>query len=92
MEKKSRPFFQTKSNEKIAFVKILETFQNFSSSIVKNLNIQRDETHLSKTAQDNPVLACIVKFSKRPSIVTVKRRMEATSNKSLLNINKDINF
>ena len=91
--KESLPFFQTiKSKEKITLVEngeiissdieVAKTFQNFSSSIVKNLNIQRDETRLSKTTQENPVLACIEKFSKHPSIVSIKKLMEATSNKS----------
>ena len=60
---------------------VAKTFQNFFSSIVKNSNIQRDETHLSKTTQDNPVLVCTEKFSKHPSIVSTKKRMETTSNK-----------
>ena len=48
-----------KSKEKITLVEndeiissniqVAKTFQNFCSSIVKNLNIQRDETHLFKT-------------------------------------------
>ena len=60
---------------------VAKTFQNFFNSIVKNLDIQRDEAHLSKTTQKNPVLACIEKFSKHPSIVSIKKRMETTSNK-----------
>ena len=40
---------------------VAKIFQNFFSSMMNNLNIQRDETHLSKTTQDNPVLACIEK-------------------------------
>ena len=82
---------QIKSKEKVTLVEndeiisidieVAKTFQNFFSSIVKNLNIQRDETHLSKTTQDNPVLECIEKFSRHPSIVSIKKRMETTSNK-----------
>ena len=87
------PLFSNKikSKEKITLVEndeiissdieVAKTFQNFFSSIVKNLNTQRDETHLSKTTQENPVLACIEKFSKHPSIVSIKKRMETTSNK-----------
>ena len=70
-----------KSKEKITIVEnyeiisseieVTKTFQNFFSSIVKNLNIQRDEAHLSKTTQDNPVLACIEKFSMHVSIVSI---------------------
>ena len=62
-------------------IEVAKTFQNFFSSIVKNLNIQREETHLSKTTQENPVLAYIEKFSKHPSIASIKKRMERTSNK-----------
>ena len=67
------PLFSNKfkSKEKVTLVEndeiissdidVAKTFQNFFSSIVKNLNIQRDEIHLSKTTYDNPVLACIEK-------------------------------
>ena len=91
--KRISPLFSNKikSKEKITLVEnneiissdieVAKTFQNFFSSIVKNLNTQRDETHLSKTTQENPVLACIEKFSKHPSIVSIKKRMETTSNK-----------
>ena len=44
------------------------------------MNIQRDETNFSKTTQDNPVLACIEKLSKHPNMVSIKKRMETTSN------------
>ena len=62
-------------------IEVAKTFQNFFSSIVKNLNIQKEETHLSKTTQENPVLVCIEKFSMHPSKVNIKKRTEATSNK-----------
>ena len=65
-------------------IDVAKIFQNFFSSIVKNLNIQRDETHLSKTTQENPVLACIEKFSKHLSIVSIKI--------SLLNMKTERNF
>ena len=92
MEKIS-PLFSNKikSKEKITLVendeiissdiKVAKTFQNSFSSIVKNSNIQRDETHLSTTTQDSPVLACIEKFSARPSIISIQKRMETKSNK-----------
>ena len=91
--KRLSPLFSNKikSKEKITLVEndeiissdieVAKTFQNFFSSIAKNLNIQRDETHHSKTTLENPVLACIEKFSKHPSIVSIKKRMETTSNK-----------
>ena len=59
----------------------IEVAKTFFSSIVKSLCIEEDETHLSKTTQDNPVLACIEKFFKHSSIVGIKKRMETTSNK-----------
>ena len=70
--KKSRPFFQSKSNQRKRshlqkMMEVAKTFQNLFSSIVKDLYIQRDETHLSKITQDNPVLACIETFSKDAS-------------------------
>ena len=80
-----------KSKEKITLVENNEiistdieaakTFQNFFRSIIKNFNIQRDKTHLSKTTQDNPVLVCVEKFSKHPSIVSMKKRMVRNINK-----------
>ena len=91
--KKISPLFpnKIKSKEKITLVEndeiissdieFAKTFQNFFSSIAKNLNIQRDKTHLSKTTQDNPVLACIEKFSTHPIIISIQKCMETNSNK-----------
>ena len=91
--KKISPLFskKVKSKEKVTLVEndeiissdieVAKNFRNNFSSIVNNLNIQRDETHLSKTTQDNPVLACIENVSKHSSIVSIKKRMETTSNK-----------
>ena len=88
--KRISPLFSNKikSKEKITLVEndeiissdieVAKTFQNFFSSIVKDFNIQKDETHLSKTTQENPVLACIEKFAKHPSIASIKKRMETT--------------
>ena len=81
--KKSHPLFSNKikSKKKITLaendeiissdVEVTKTFQTFNSSIVKNLNTQRDKTHLSKTTQYNPVLACNAKFSMHPSIISI---------------------
>ena len=91
-EKKIAPFFKkSKSKEKITLVEnyeiisseieVAKTFQNFFSSIVKNLNIQRDEAYLSKTTQDNPVLACTEKFSTHPNIINIQKCIETNSNK-----------
>ena len=60
---------------------MIQRSQNFFSSIVKNLNIQRDEKHRSKTTQDNSVFACIEKFSEHPSIISINKRMETDCNK-----------
>ena len=91
--KKISPLFpnKIKSKEKITLVEndeiissdieVAKTFQNFFSSIVKNLNIQRDKTHLFKNTEDNPVLACIEKFSTHLSIISIQKRMETNSNK-----------
>ena len=91
--KRISPLFSNKikSKEKIILVEndaiissdteVAKAFQNFFSSITKNLNTQRDETHLSKTTQENPVLACIEKFPKHPSIVSIKKCMETTNSK-----------
>ena len=99
-EKISPPFSnKIKSKEKITLVgndeiissdiEVAKTFQNFFRSIVKSLTLQRDETHLSKTTQDNPVLACIEKFSTHPSIISIQKR---NSKNSLLNMKKEKNF
>ena len=71
------------NNEIISsYIEVAKTFQNLFSSIVKTSNIQREEeTHLSKNTQINLVLACFEKFSKHPSIISIKKRMEITSNK-----------
>ena len=73
-------------------IEVAKTFQNFFSSIAKNLNIQRDETRLSKTTQVNPVLACIEKFSKHPSIVSIKNVWKQPVTNYLLNMKTERNF
>ena len=67
--KKISPLFskKIKSNEIITHAEddeiissdteVAKAFENFFSSTVKNLNIKREETHPSKTTQNNPVLA-----------------------------------
>ena len=62
-------------------IEVAKTFPNFFSSIVKNLNIQKDETYFSETTQGNSVLASIEKFSKHASIINIGKRMETNSNK-----------
>ena len=93
MEKKVSPLFSNKieSKETITLVEndelissdieVAKTFQNFFSSIVNNLNIQRDEAHLSKTTEDNPLFSCFEKFSTHPSIISIQKCMETNSNK-----------
>ena len=80
---KSKEVITLVGNDKIisSDIEVAKTFQSCFSSIFKNLNIQREERHLSKTTQDNLVLACIEKFSKDPSIISIKKRMETNSNK-----------
>ena len=92
-EKNVSPLFSNKieSKEKITLVEndgiissdieVAKTLQNFFSSIVNNLNIQRDETHLPKTTQDNPLFAGFDKFSTHPSIISIQKGMEKNSNK-----------
>ena len=103
--KRSQHFFSNKlkSKEKITLaendeiipsdIKVGKTFQNFFSSIVKNLNIQRDETHLYKITQDNPVLVCTGTFSKHPGIVCIKKTVwKQPVTNSFLNMNKERNI
>ena len=102
MEKNLAPFFKQNKKEKTTLkengeiissdIEVAKTFQNFFSSIVKNLNIQRDETHLSKATQDNPVLACIEKFSTDPSVIIIQKRMETSSNKFSFKYEERKNF
>ena len=74
-------------------IEVAKIFQNFFSSIAKNVNIQRDETHFSRTTQDNPVLTCIEKFSKHPSIVSTKKNLwKQPVTNSLLNMKKEISY
>ena len=58
-------------------VKLRKLKDSIINELRENQRDERDETHLSKTTQENPV----EKFSKHPSIVSIKKRMEATSNK-----------
>ena len=80
---KSKEWITLIENDEIisSDIEVAKTFQNFFSTIVKNLNKQTDETHLSKTTQDNPVLACIEKFSTHPIIISIQKCMETNSNK-----------
>ena len=82
MEKSKEKITLVENDEIISSdIEVAKAFENFFNSIAKNLNIKRDETHFTKTTQDNPVLACIEKFSKHTSIISIKKRMETNSNK-----------
>ena len=59
------------SNDK----KVAETFDEFSSNVVKYLNISQNPYLFSETSQTDPVLQYIEKFSKHPSIINIKKRM-----------------
>ena len=73
-------------------IEVAKTFKNFFSSIINNLNIQRDETHLSKTTQGNPLFACFEKSSTHLSIISIQKCMETNSNKFSLSMKKERNF
>ena len=72
--KKISPLFSNKIKSKKKKITLVENIEIISS------DIEVEETHLPKTTH-NPVLACIEKFSKHPSIVSIKKCMETTSNK-----------
>ena len=55
--------------------KVAETSQKFFSNVLKCLNISQNPSIISGTSQTNPVLQSIEKFSKRPSIINIKKRM-----------------
>ena len=59
------------SNDK----KVAETFHEFFSNVVKTLNISQNPYLISGTSQTDPVLQSIEKFSKHPSIINIKERM-----------------
>ena len=55
--------------------KVAETSQKFFINVLKCLNISQNPSIISGTSQTNPVLQSIEKFSKRPSIINIKKRM-----------------
>ena len=55
--------------------KVAETFHEFFSNVVKCLNISQNPYLISGTSQTDPVLQSIEKFSKHPSIINIKKRM-----------------
>ena len=60
-------------------LKIAETFNNFFSEIVPNLNITTNSDILMDTSLiDDPVLKAIKRYEKHPSIKMIKEKMEQT--------------
>ena len=59
------------SNDK----KVAETFHEFFSNIANSLNIYQNPYLISGTSQSDPVLQSIEKFSRHPSIINIKKRM-----------------
>ena len=59
------------SNDK----KVADIFHKFFSNLVKTLNISQNPYLVSGTSQIDPVLQSIEKFSKHPSIINIKKRM-----------------
>ena len=61
----------------------IEIAKNFLSSFVKNLNIQRDETHFSEIPKIIQFYRALKEsqFSKNPSIISIKKHLKTTSNK-----------
>ena len=67
-------------------LKIAETFNNFFSEIVPNLNITTNSEILTDTSLiDDPVLKAIKKYEKHPSIKMIKEKMEQTKTFTLKN-------
>ena len=81
------PLFSNKikSKEKVTLIennniisddkKVDETLDEFFINGVKTLNISRNPYLISGTSQTDPALQSIEKFSKHPSIINIKRRM-----------------
>ena len=81
------PFFsdKIKSKERITLIenentissdkKVAETFHEFFSNVVKCLNIFQNLYLTSGTSQTDPVLQSIEKYSKHPSMINVKKRI-----------------
>ena len=59
------------SNDK----KVAETFHELFSNVVKCLNISQNPYLISGTSQTDPVLQSMEIFSKHPSIINIKKRM-----------------
>ena len=56
--------------------KIAETFNNFFSNIVKNLNIDSDLSDItSQTNNADPVFRVFEKYANHPSVFKIKRKM-----------------
>ena len=56
--------------------KISETFNNFFSNIVKNLNIDSDLSDItSQTNNADPVFRVFEKYANHPSVFKIKRKM-----------------
>ena len=74
---------KVKSKERISLIenediiskdkKVAKTLYEFSSNIVKTLNISQNPYFISGTSQTDPVLQPIEKFSKHPSIINIKK-------------------
>jgi len=89
---RSKPKITLIENEKIITNEneIAETFNEYFSNIVKNLNISRDPKHISKTTQKDSVLQSVEMFAKHPSIISIKDRMETLKSTFSFNyINED---
>ena len=54
--------------------KVAETFHEFFSHVVKFLNISQNLYLISGTSQTDPVLQSIEKFSKRLSIINIRKK------------------
>ena len=77
--------YKIKSKERITLIeneniilndkKVAETVHEFFRIVVKCLNISQNLYLISGTFQTDPVLHSIEKFSKHPSIINIKKRM-----------------
>ena len=100
--KRVSPLFSNKikTKEKITLVEnseivsidseVASIFNEFFTTIVKNLNIYRNPDHLLETRKQDRVLASIEKFSKHPSILNIEKKMsEAESSLSFQFVEQD---
>ena len=72
-------------------VKIAETFNSFFGNIVDTLNIEKDESAFCDTGDEtDQLLRAIKKYSKHPSILSIKQYFKNPTEFSVAPVDKDV--